>query len=53
MDEALQARPRKHRPKQLLPSEYASRDTTPLFVVVSEEGEDDLLIELSGTQDRR
>lgn len=53
MDEALQARPRKHRPQQLLPPEYASRDTTPLVVSVSEEGEEDLLIELSGTPSGR
>ena len=46
MDEAVQTRPKRTRSRQLLPKEYGSEDTTPIVVQVSEDGQNDLKIEL-------
>ena len=47
MDEAAASRPKRSRIRHLLPEEYASQETTPLQVVVPEDGTDNLEIKLS------
>lgn len=47
MDEALETRPVRSKSRNLLPKRYAAHETTPLQVVVPDEGADDLRFELS------